>query len=127
MTTLTVGNRRLLKLADILSKADATHKKKSEPNYDQQFYAHECGTPACALGHWATANRRWVWLGLKYDLFPRLRNNSHGSTTEDAMEEFHLTEDEADELFEVDGCGNAQTAKEAARYIRAFVKRRQRV
>ena len=41
----------------------------------------------------------------------------------DAMREFDITYDQYAKLFDGDGCGRAKTAKQAARYIRAFIKR----
>lgn len=124
MTTHATGMRRLLKLADILFTADAQHRKSKEPTYDQTRLRHDCGTPACALGHWASNNRRrWEW---EEGHYPVLRHESTGETWFDATKEFAITYEEADELFEMNGCGRATTGKEAARYIRGFVKRKQR-
>lgn len=124
MTSLAIGNRRLLKLANILDTADAAHRKRKEPTYSQYEFTHDCGTPACALGHWAAANpRRWYFEG---SLYPQLRNagSPYTSPLDDACDEFSIDSDETQELFDVGGCGNARTAKQAAKYIRAFVKRR---
>ncbi len=113
------GANRLLKLALILDTADALHKKKCEPRYDQNLYRHPCGTPACALGHWAAANPK------RFTVTPfgiPLTATSYGIET--AVLEFGIDFDEVEELFDVYGCGGAKTAKQAARYIRAFVKRK---
>ena len=122
-TSVKIGNRRLLKLADSLAKADTVHKRKGEPTYYQGHFAHDCGTPACALGHWAAANtRRWITdvsCGV-----PGIRNGSIGF--EAAKQDFALNDAEVIELFEASGCGNAKTAKQAARYIRRFVKSREK-
>jgi hypothetical protein len=114
MTTKAVGDRRLLKLAGILDVADALHRKRKEPGYCQERYNHECGSPACALGH-AYSDRGFRRAGLK--------NPDWSFVVEDA-EFFSITVAEAQELFDTDGCGSARTAKQAAKYIRAFVKRR---
>jgi hypothetical protein len=136
MTSIAVGNRRLLRLAKILDTADALHRKRKEPTYCQLDIEHWepvdkrdpygplCGTPACALGHYgANADRGakargWGWSKTKGLI------TASFEPFDDARAEFAVTEAEADELFEVDGCGKAQTAKQAAKYIRAFVKRR---
>lgn len=121
MTSIAAGNRRLLRLAKILDTADAEHKRRKEPRYDQSRFEHECNTPACAIGHWAFHNRkRW---GRHYG-DPVL--NGFFNAFDSAMQEFSLKDGEDLELFDVDGCGGAKTAKEAAAYIRAFVKRRQK-
>jgi hypothetical protein len=128
MTSIAVGNRRLLRLAKILDKADALHKKRGEPVYDQKNYVHPCGAPACAFGHWAFANPK------KFNLRPVLggngeiksKNGKIWYTWDDihTQNEFSLTEEEAEKLFADNGCESARTAKQAAKYIRAFVKRR---
>lgn len=122
MTTRAEGNAKLLRLAAILDTADALHAERGEPGYCQVLYQHGCGTPACAQGHWAAANPdRWEFIdGMTY-----LRN-SHLTSKGAAMREFALDDEfgEWGELFAEDGCDNAQTAAEAAAYIRAFVARR---
>lgn len=111
------GARRLLKLADILDVADAEHRKKGEPRYDQGMLAHRCGTPACALGHWAFQNRRRGW-ELR-DGSPLLQGRPAGTWATAA--EFGISSVEDAQLFSSFGCGRASTAKAAARYIRKFV------
>lgn len=128
-TKLTLGLRRLLKLADILDTADAEHRKRGEPTYDQGVFASSCGTPACALGHWAAAHRRrWYFedrWGISALIRPVLiRTEETGIAA--AESEFQVSVREVLELFDTDGCGNARTAKQAARYIRRFVARKQK-
>lgn len=123
MTTLAVGNRRLLKLADILDTADAEHRKRKEPTYDQGQFTHECDTPACALGHWAAAHpRRWRF---NTGGTPELKFAFAKVAFDAAMDEFCLDRGEVLDLFNSSGCGNARTAKQAAKYIRNFVARRE--
>src|SRR5262245_31017735 len=111
-----LGNERLMQLALVLDTADEVHVAKHEPTYDQTVIHHECGTPACALGHWACANPdRWIMKS--YTCFMR---GSYSPRT-DAMNEFALNMSEYDELFSSYGCGRAKTAKAAADYIREFV------
>lgn len=124
---LTTGLKRLLRLADILDVADAQHRAKKEPTYDQSTFKKSCGTPACALGHWAAHNpRRW-----KFDTtgHPYLRTTEplYGISFEDASQEFGIDHHAINELFEYNGCGRAKTGKQAAKFIRKFVKARQQV
>lgn len=110
----------LLELADILDRADAEHEARGEPGYDQERFAHSCGTAACALGHWAAAHpERWSINPTRLTL--------HSRTCADALEgakiEFGLAPSQVYVLFDSDGCGGAKTAKQAADYIRAFVAR----
>lgn len=124
MTSPQVGKARLLRLANILDVADAAHRASHEPTYNQRCLRHECGTPACAIGHWAAHERsRWVF---KRGDGVRLKasNNmiSVPNLMQDAATDFAITQLQAIELFENEGCGNARTAHQAALYIRKFVK-----
>lgn len=112
------GNIRLLHLAALLDTVS---------DYDQwTFYygaAHDrCGSPACALGHWAAANAHRGWLN--FNGCPARRDR--GWLDLDAeLKEFHLTQKEADSLFGASGCGRAgNDAHAAAAYIRGFVEKR---
>ncbi len=113
------GANRLLKLALILDTADALHAKKGEPGYNQGAYVHPCKTPACALGHWAAAHpKRW---GFDLSGIPYVDDVQ---SLDAASDEFGIDENESVELFCFAGCGNAKTAKAAAKYIRTFVKKK---
>lgn len=115
-----LGNQRLLQLAEILDTADDLHRQRGEPTYDQFYFEHDCGTPSCAAGHWAAANPdRWSLPTMK------LIDSSTDDISKDLCEEFCLSPEEFDELLEFDGCNGAESSKEAADYIRAFVARRQ--
>ncbi len=139
-----LGARRLLRLAKILDTADAEHRKRKEPAYSQETLGHAehpestiemCGTPACALGHYAATmrgKRGWGWhkkYGMFWPGYTALDRGIWVSTNqpgplEAAANEFGLSADDSRDLFETWGCNNARTAKQAARYIRAFVKRK---
>lgn len=119
MTTSTINTERLLALADILDKADELHTARGEPTYLQGCYTHPCGTPACALGHWAVANPdRWSFAcGTPYLIL------SASGVSRCAQSEFGLSWHESEEIFGSEGCDFAETAKQAADYIRDFVAR----
>lgn len=124
--TMAEGNARLLRLADILDAADAAHIEKHEPTYDQQRYVHSCGTPACALGHWAAANPDRWYVGVDSqgdpDIF--LRAADQMSLDDASCAEFCLTSREEARLFGLSGCSHARNAKDAAAFIREFVRSR---
>lgn len=129
------GNRRLLELAKILDAADAHHKRCDDPAYDQTQVLHDCGTPACAFGHWAINNPSKYMLKAKWnfdrsargDVDLYLASNCQTFSFEaEARRDFKLSMEEADELFGSDGCNKARNGKAAAAYIRAFVRRRRR-
>jgi len=122
-TSIALGNKRLLKLADLLFTVDAIHRKKREPTYKQTLYAHHkcgnnCDTPACAWGHYITipsVSRRLKQSIKDYETISWYA----------AQNEFVMTFVECSEIFASWGCNYANTAKEAAKYIRQFVKARQ--
>lgn len=120
---------RLLQLADILDQADEIHDQKHEPLYLQSFYRHSCGTPACALGHWAAAHpERWAFVNdvpwlidvqPYQNSFHKIELRGHNA----AAIEFGLKPWQSRLLFGEFGCGNARSSQEAAAYIREFVRR----
>ena len=125
----TVGAPRLLELADILERATKYRQDRwfhawgEFSGYTNRGYLkHECGTPACALGHWAAANKdRWV----SVDGSPVLRDLSSMHPADSTAEDFCINEREHAELFGVNGCGDAcDDGKKAAEYIREFVRRK---
>ena len=117
-----VGERRLLKLAGILDLADAQHRARKEPTYDQQQIHHDCGTPACAIGHWIRHSRGRITVSEEGVIsYPEVFG-AEGITFVGALE-FRITGPQAFELFGNNGCDEARTAKQAAKYIRRFVKR----
>lgn len=122
--TFEEGNARLLELADILDGADEEHEKRKEPKYSQIHFVHRCGSAACALGHWALAKpERWE---VAYGV-PRLIGSMYWVSADaesDACLEFCLSLKETNRLFGVWGCSCARTAKDAAKYIRAFANAR---
>jgi hypothetical protein len=119
-TDISLGNQRLLQLADILDTADERHRERGEPGYCQYYHVHACGAPSCAIGEWAAANPQ-TWKLTGFGPVSRV----DGSRINHARSEFAIDIDQYDELFGYDGCKRAKSAKDAATYIRAFVARRQ--
>lgn len=122
-----INFKRLEELADLLDTVDKEHRARKEPTYDQSHYFHPCGTPSCALGHWAAAHpRRWRVRRSGYDgrrLYPLLRGgNFADSHLSSVMHEFGLNSDDVDMLFGHQGCNKAKTGKQAARFIRKFIQ-----
>lgn len=131
---------RLIRVADALRDAaeQAWYFNMETYGYKQSFAAKngfekeaeilkqkDCGTPACALGHYAVRKD----LQRAFDLIPDGIIVRRGTRYEDAgfdtpytREHFGLTKDEAYELFNGDGCGSARTADAAAEYIEGFVR-----
>lgn len=100
---IAAGVSNLLLLADILEEAN-----RRDLAYRQASYVLENGAASCALGHWC-AHKGVDWLDLD---------------VEDVESDFALTAQEAGELFSGSGCRNAQTAAQAAAYLREFAEHR---
>lgn len=117
-----------------LHTADDVNYGDVEPNW--------CGTPGCAIGTYASRPdlQRLITVEFKTETVydektdthvevrdPTLMFTSNGDrygfdhTDEQVQEHFGITYDETDLLFDGDGCGNAQTALEAAAFIEKFV------
>lgn len=149
MTTLALGNKRLLELARILSRVPNVPKKVNGKirGYDQTVYSHPCGTPACAWGYWEYSDKsRFKRLAKaagypKEDIADAVAHWHEASwpvgVPEDELricqlhigvyhsqKEFALESGDVVRLFGGYGCDGAQNGKQAAAYIRNFVKER---
>jgi hypothetical protein len=100
-----------LKLARFLDTTDALHVERGEPPFSMRRYSYSCKTPSCALGHW------WVLMKRPLETCTMM----DGTVEKD----FDLTLPKIVEIFGIEGCDNAQTAKKAADYIRNYVRTRQ--
>lgn len=85
-------------------------------------YGHDCSSPACCLGHYA----------VRRDLQHKFSLSAHGNlagsdgvwrdyNSSDVLGHFGITHDESVNLFSGDGCGEAETAFQAAKYIENFL------
>jgi len=123
--------KRLLNVAVALLDAASSIKDGEKSCFTMKSYFNECGTPACALGHYATRTDlqeafhqgpiedRWVYLA---------------GTTEFLTDyycapvqyHFGITKVQARMLFSGGGCGGANTELEAVKYIKWFVSEHHR-
>jgi hypothetical protein len=90
---------------------------------------HKCGTPACAIGHFAARRdlQSFLTLNAKSGDLEFIRNNPSGGachTAERTRKYFGLTESEAEDLFDDHGCGGAETPRMAALFIERFCNRK---
>ena len=96
-----------------------------------------CGTPGCALGTFSSRPDLQRLLVVKRytrktdqhekgQPYMALRDGGAAACfdTYELMEYFGISYDEAQELFNFSGCGNAKTPIEAAKYIERFVDER---
>lgn len=150
-----VQSKRLLNVARALREAHAAKKKfnmdkfvfgqASAINYGDRFLvgqprnveAESCGTPACALGHYASRTdlQRFVKIqyhkddfGIKYAELAYFGSRDSGVDYCDSEFERHfgISLEETELLFSWDGCNGAKTALAAAKYIERFVKQKTR-
>jgi hypothetical protein len=124
-----VHKERLLKVARALRESAVPE------DFTMRCFVNECGTPACALGHYAArrdlqrAFRISAEEGTDVDGNPavyyyiRSKDGVYIAHDVEPVEHFGLDEEQAEELFGGHGCGNAKTPKAAARYIERFVAR----
>lgn len=132
-----VQRKRLLNVAKAL-------RESPEPKAFTMgaFCDYFCGTPACALGHYASRRDLQRVLrvqqvaeyyneetGKSEPWFEMCNNEGYITGYDDeaaVLGHFGITVEESDELFGSEGCGDAQTPKQAARYIERFVARKER-
>lgn len=86
-----------------------------------------CGTPGCALGHFAMRkDQNLLRVRMRDEETPELHfygsDDSISVDDERLCDYFGLDGFALEELFGGTGCGNAKTRIEAARYIEKFVK-----
>jgi hypothetical protein len=120
-----MNRTRLGRLITVLEDADPKV-------FSMAQFTHACGTPSCVLGHYASRRdiQRTFRLG-DHDPIPCdrcggpeiLTNNGKPIGFDDpaVLDHFGITIDEAYELFDSDGCGRAQTPKQAIRFLRKFI------
>ncbi len=137
-----IHKKRLLNVAKALIDEARWRKRNpprgSEDKFCMKRFVNACGSPACALGTYAHRRdlQRAFKIGEAGMAFPRPWVTTAGgvaiyiadpSRSEGpVMEHFGLTLRETVKLFGERGCGRAKTEHEAAAYIRAFVKRKER-
>jgi hypothetical protein len=123
-----IHKKRLLNVARALRESPKPEK------FDMtRFAIGECGTPACALGHYAARRdlQRVLklklgesWFGPWWAIASTKTNRQISLNGTLLQKHFGISARNLDELFEGDGCGKANTAIQAAKYIDSFVKAR---
>lgn len=143
-----IQEKRLLKVAKALRKSKQPQKFAMDKfvwgemdrlpmGADREQELNFCGTPACALGHYAARkDQRFLKIvvdqpyvdnetpvaSVKY-----FRNGDRISYVDERIQEyFGIDYVETELLFGPEGCGEATDAIEAAKYIEQFVKDKRR-
>lgn len=108
--------------------------READPKYfDMSRIMHECGTPGCAFGHYASR----IDLQDEFFLLPKLPHpdqvwkgvvDKNGASVEfnwtPVQKHFDLPQEDLNELFDADGCGDAKSPHEAAEYVENFIRRK---
>jgi hypothetical protein len=122
----------------LLNVARALREAPDNGNFTMEFYCwsgkeFDCGTPACAIGHYAARQdlQRLFFIDEHGALMVHYPNgdwniivSSDPYNPSVPLQHFGITHEEWGELFYIDGCGNAATAIEAAEYIEQFVAKK---
>jgi hypothetical protein len=104
----------------LLNVIKAIEESPNPKMFSMRSYS-DCGTPACAMGHYAA--RRDLQKTFRLDEDGNVVTNN-GSNLWACENHFGITPDEDEELFGLTGCGDAKTPKQAIRYIRKFIARK---
>lgn len=108
----------------LLNVARALRESKNPDKFTMSQLTNACGTPACALGHYAARRDLQDYYYIDADgEFQCPADDTTGPEEDSDALHFGITADQSQELFGSHGCGNAKTAIEAAEYIEAFVAR----
>lgn len=130
---------RAIHLRRLLNVVRALEESPNPERFTMAQYGHECGTPACALGHYcARADLQSAFLLSKHTnrgeseqpTWPAPKDDitfALAFDDDEVLTHFGINNAEADVLFGSEGCDGARTALEAAAFIRAFVARRERL
>lgn len=110
----------------LLNVALALREVPDVKSFTMRRYMNECGTPACAIGHYAGRLDLQDLLCIRDGNFsyvdPKLGEPDYDDPV--VLDHFGIDEEEAEELFGGYGCGQARAPIEAAEYIEGFVKRK---
>ncbi len=101
--------------------------KNEDGYYDESRPNPFCGSPACILGNFAAREDLQSVMKLRPHNMPVLVLTETDSRVyfedKEIRDLFGLTLEEANDLFSIDGCGEAKNDKErAVRYLRLFYK-----
>ena len=115
----------------LLNVAKALRESPKPGRFDMGYYVDDtCGTPACALGHYASREDLQNFMRLVKDddgdwtvqYVERVAENNYVDFEHDEVcEHFGISLRQATQLFGPVGCGGAKAANDAAEYIEHFV------
>ena len=111
-----------MKKKRLLNVARALRESKEPDEFTMAYYGLGCGTPACALGHYAVRSdlQDEFALDKEGDLIDR-DGDPVAYADPSVRMHFGITAEQAGDLFSACGCGFAETALEAAEYIERWI------
>lgn len=111
MNRFELGNARLLELADYVENQQLSIERHGfDATYDQRELFHDCGAPACLLGHAHT----------------HFGPGKEVTDSQMGCRFFKISLLEWDEIFSSEGCNNAKRDwRKAVAYVRKFVADRE--
>ncbi len=114
----------------LLNVARALRESKDPNQFSMEYMSTVCGTPGCALGHYASRcdlQKTFLFIpGSGGCIRYRMDHQRIGVDSLVIATHFGLCESEVDDLFSSDGCENASSTIEAAEFIEDFVGRKYR-
>jgi hypothetical protein len=118
----------------LLNVARGLRESKHPEQFRMSAFVSYCGTPACALGHYASRTdlqKSFHLLPNRIALFTVHQTNPKFAVglaydSGEVQKHFGITANEAGQLFSAWGCGEARTPIAAAEYIERFVRERTR-
>lgn len=108
----------------LLNVSRALRESKNPELFTMARYGHGCGTPGCALGHYAARRdmQSDFILTNRGDLEASVEGLNEYQTVTAALRHFDIDREQEEKLFGSNGCGNAKTPNEAAGFIEQFVE-----
>lgn len=107
----------------LLNVVKALRETSRPERFDMGRWGGFCGTPACAIGHYAARRDLQRTFSLSF-WRGKLKVRGDRPAYPEISTHFGITDMEATELFGTRGCLDAQTVDEAIPYIEAFVERK---
>ncbi len=101
----------------LLNVAKALRESPDPKAFTMEWYGTSCGTPCCAMGHYAARKDLQDSFELGHDRMIHWRESGKLVAMPVYRTHFGLTRQEAVKLFDANGCNNAKTPEEAAEYI----------
>lgn len=109
----------------LLNVARAVREAPDPSRFSQGSFGHKCGTPSCALGHYAVRKDMQRTFGLTFWGGKLTAYGDEVGTDRDSVtSHFGITSGESYDLFGKHGCDDAQTNIEAAEFIEAFAAKK---